>query len=181
MKIPVTDQFLWDIYRELEKVGDIAHFFLRPKQTMRDVLPDLDAPWNRRYLKELSREQFCKLIYYLKRNNLIKIKNLEGKKAVILTKKGIDKAIKASFKIENQQNKKKRKDGKWIMVIFDIPKKDEYKRGILRSVLQNLGYKMFQKSVWITPYDVFNKTEELFQFYFLDKYVRLFLIEELGV
>ena len=67
------------------------------------------------------------------------------------------------------------------MVIFDIPKKDEYKRGILRSVLQNLGYKMFQKSVWITPYDVFNKTEELFQFYFLDKYVRLFLIEELGV
>jgi len=178
MKIPITDQFLWDIYSELEKIGDIAHFFLKPPRTMRDIGPDLGAPWNKRYLKELSREQFTKLIYHLKRNNYIRVKNLEGKKAVMITKKGVDKVLKNSFKFENQE-KIKRKDGKWIMVIFDIPKKDESRRGILRSILQNLGYKMFQKSVWITPYDVSEKTEQFLQFHFLDKYVKIFLIEKI--
>ncbi|MBI1866388.1 MAG: CRISPR-associated endonuclease Cas2 [Candidatus Staskawiczbacteria bacterium] len=98
---------------------------------------------------------------------------------MILTKKGVHKALKASFKIENASKKKKRKDGKWIMVIFDIPKKNEKKRGILRSVLQDLGYKMFQKSVWISPYDVFERTEKLLQFYSLDAFVRILLVEEI--
>ena len=61
MKLAVTDQFLWDMYAELEKIGDVAHFFFRRRRTMRDIAPDPDAPWNRRYLKELSREQFAKI------------------------------------------------------------------------------------------------------------------------
>ena len=178
MKLHITDQFLWDIYREVEKIGDVAHFLIRPRHTMRDVAPDSNDPRNRRYLKKFSNQQFSKLIYNLKKNNYIRVKNLEGKKAIILTQKGIDKALKASFKIESQQ-KIKRIDGKWIMVIFDIPTEKEWKRGILRSILQNLGYKMFQKSVWITPYDVQEKTEEQVQFHNLDKYIRIFLIEEM--
>jgi len=169
---------LWDIYGGLETIGDIAHFFLRDRRTMKSANIDPDAPWNKRYLKELSREQFAKLIYHLKKNNYIKVKNLDGKKAIILTEKGLNKAILASFRASGQK-REIRKDGKWIMVIFDIPKKDDRKRGILRSVLQNLGYKMFQKSVWITPYDVFDKTGKLLQFYDLEKYVRIFLIEEM--
>jgi len=47
----------------------------------------------------------------------------------------------------------------------------------MRSILQNLGYKMFQKSVWITPYDVSEKTEKLLQLHYLDNYVKIFLIE----
>ena len=177
MKLPITDQFLLDIYDILERGGDIAHFFFRRRRTMRDVAPDPSDSRIKRYIKELSREQFNRLIYHLKKNNWIKVENLKSNKTLIMTKEGIDKAVKASFKIDNQR-RNKRKDGKWIMVIFDIPKKDNRKRGILRSVLQNLGYKMFQKSVWITPYDVFEKTEKSLQFYLLDKYIRIFLIEE---
>ena len=176
IKLSITDQFLWDIYNELEKVGDVAHFFLRPRRTMGDIRQDSDAPWNRRYLKELSREQFAKLLYYLKRKNYIRVKNLENKKAIILTKQGLNKALKVSFTIKD---KSKRGDGKWIMIIFDVPEKYKKSRDLLRSILHNLGYKLFQKSVWITPYDVSEKTEKLLQMYSLDKYVKIFLIEEI--
>lgn len=38
---------------------------------------------------------------------------------------------------------------------------------------------MFQQSVWITSYDVSEKTEKLMQLYSLDKYVKIFLIEKI--
>ena len=123
-----------------------------------------------------NRQQFSRLIYRLKRNNLIKVKNLKGKKAIILTKRGIDKTFKASFKV---QERKRRKDGKWIMIIFDVPQKHSKARNLLRSVLLNLGYKMFQQSVWITPYDVSEKTERLLQAYSLDQYVKILIVEGL--
>ena len=89
----------------------------------------------------------------------------------------IDKVLKTSFDIEVN---KKRKDGKWIMLMFDVPEKSRRSRRLLRSILHNLGYKIFQKSVWISPYDVSKKTEKLLQLYSLDKYVKIFLIEKVN-
>ena len=65
------------------------------------------------------------------------------------------------------------------MLIFDMPARNRKARNLLRSILQNLGYKMFQQSVWITPYDVSEKTESYLQMYSLDRYVKIFLIEEI--
>ena len=93
-----------------------------------------------------------------------------------LTKEGLNKALKASFIMED---KKKRSDGKWTMLIFDVPEEYKKSRDLLRSILHNLGYKIFQKSVWITPYDVSGKTEKLLQMYNLDEFVKIFLIEEM--
>ncbi len=84
--------------------------------------------------------------------------------------------MRSSF---NSEDKKRRKDGRWIMIIFDIPQKHQKARSLLRSILKNLGYKLFQQSVWISPYDIFEKTEKSLQFHSLDEYVRIFLVEEL--
>lgn len=175
MKLSITDKFLWDIYNTLDKAGDILAFLTRPP-TMANYLPGPKNPIFDRYKKELGKAQFNRLIYYLKRKNYIKVENLRRNNAVIITKKGLNKTLKASFKMGK---KAKRKDGKWIMLIFDIPEKYKKSRGLLMSILHNLDYKMFQQSVWITPYDVSDKTEKLLQFYSLDKFVRVFLIEEL--
>jgi len=177
MKIRITDQFLWDIiYPFLSEVDDITHFLLSNTYRRTRILFGNENPVFRKYRKNKTERQFSQLIYYLKKNNYIKIKNLENKKAIILTKKGISKVLKASFSIED---KKKRGDGKWMMIIFDIPQAHRKARNLLRSVLKNLGYKMFQQSVWVTPYDVSEKTEKLLQAYSLDKYVKVSLIEEL--
>lgn len=174
MKIPVTDQFLWDLYAFLEKAGDVRHAVFRRRRTMRDIYPE--NPVMAKYRHERSARKFSWLVNYLKQNNYIKVENISGKEAISITKKGIDKALMASFKADPQP---KRKDGKWIMIIFDIPQKHPKARLLLRSVLINLGYKLFQQSVWVTPHDVSEKTETLLQHYNLDKYVRIFLTKEL--
>ena len=177
MKISITDKFLWDLYGYLEGVGDIVRSV--PKRRLDFYnLGGIKNPIFEKYRREKSKKQFADLIRWLKKKNYIKIENLKGKEAVILTKNGIDKAIKARFKVE-EKNFQKRKDGKWIMIIFDIPQKYDKSRNLLRSVLKNLGYKIFQQSVWVTPYDVSDKTEELLQFYDLDEFVRIFLIEKI--
>lgn len=177
MKILITDQFLLDILSSLlNATDDVVDFLLSNKYKQMNILMGDQNPIFRKYRHDQNIRGLEQIIYYLKKNNYIKVKNLENKKAIIVTKKGLSKALKASFKIQKME---KRKDGKWIMIIFDIPQNHRKARDLLRSVLKNLGYKMFQQSVWVTPYDVSEKTEKLLQIYSLDKYVKIFLIEEL--
>lgn len=42
-------------------------------------------------------------------------------------------------------------DKKWRLVSFDIPEKERKKRDQLRCKLEELGFKHFQRSVWISP------------------------------
>ncbi len=175
MKLPITDQFLWDVYSVMREAGNILNSAYKPI-TMANYLPGPKDPTFDKYRKYKSDKQFAKLIYYLKIRNLIRVEKLKGKKAIILTKEGISKALKASFVMEKI---KKRKDGKWIMLIFDMPAKNKRARNLMREILYNLGYKLLQQSVWVTPYDVSDKTEKLLQFYALDKYVKIFLIEKI--
>jgi|SRR3989344_3386777 len=175
MKIPITDQFLWDLYSMLDKTGDVLKFITK-KSTMHNYLPGPKNPVFDKYRKNKNKYAFSKLIYRLKSRNYIRVKNLKGKQAIMLTKEGLDKVLKASFAIKDR---KKRTDGKWTMLIFDVPEKYRKARDLLRSILHNLDYKMFQQSVWITPYDVSEKTEQLLQMYSLDEFVKIFLIEEI--
>ena len=177
MKIPITDQFLLDIiYPLLDATDNVVDFLLSNKYQQINILFGNNNPVIRKYKKDRKIRDFNQLIYHLKKSNYIKVKNLQNKKAIMLTKRGFDKVLKASFKI---QEKKRRKDGKWIMIAFDLPQKHQKARDLLRSILQNLGYKLFQQSVWVTPYDVSDKTEKLLQTYSLENYVKIFLIEEL--
>jgi DNA-binding transcriptional regulator PaaX len=175
MRIPITDKFLWDVYNIVTKTANIVGSTNRVPNLI-NRLAGMENPVFRKYRDDKNKERFRKLIYYLKRKNYIRVRNLEGKAAIILTKEGIDKALKASFKMDA---KKRRKDGKWTMLAFDMPARNKRSRNLLRSILQNLGYKIFQQSVWITPYDVSEKTESYLQMYSLDSYVKIFLIEEI--
>src|SRR3989344_8900306 len=175
MKLPITDQFLWDVYKITNKTGNVLKFVTK-QPTMTNYLPGSENPIFKKYRDNKNKGNFSKLVYYLKRKNYIKVKNLENKQAIILTKEGFNKALKASFMLER---KERRKDGKWTMLIFDVPEKYRKSRNLLRSILHNLGYKLFQQSVWVTPYDVSDKTEKLLQMHSLDNFVKIFLIENL--
>jgi len=172
MKTFITDDFFWDVYNFLDKAGDLL---IRPVPTMRNTLPGPRNPIFKKYQKRIGRKKFSKLIYYLKVRGYIETKNLKSNDAIIITKDGIDRAIKSSFRLD----RKRRKDGKWTMLIFDVPEKQRKSRDILRGTLNSLGYKMFQQSVWISPYDVQEKTERFLQWRSLEKYVKIFLIEEI--
>ncbi len=44
-------------------------------------------------------------------------------------------------------------DGRWRIVIFDIPSRRRLRRDALRNQLKKIGFRQLQESVWITPHD----------------------------
>lgn len=54
-------------------------------------------------------------------------------------------------------------DGKWRLVIFDIPENKRAVRDRLRRSLAKLGLGILQASVWISPHDIRAEIEELNQ------------------
>ena len=58
------------------------------------------------------------------------------------------------------KNQKKKWDGRWRMVVFDIPERRGHIRARLRAYMNEIGFVRLQDSVWVYPYDC----EELFVF-----------------
>lgn len=62
-----------------------------------------------------------------------------------LTEQGKEKALLARMLLEDEKW-----DGKWRIVIFDIPEKRRIARDMLRLKLKTWGFIAWQKSVWVT-------------------------------
>jgi phenylacetic acid degradation operon negative regulatory protein len=139
-------------------------------------------PWRAELEEYLDKQNLSPKLYSaihrLKKSNCIRIKNIRGKDTILITKKGQKRVVETKIKIAE---KKQRRDKRWVMVIFDIPEKERRSRNMLRKMLYELGYKIFQKSVWVAPYDVLNETEEIIKTLHLEKFVNCFLVEEVEV
>jgi len=180
MKIPLTDKFLWVLYDFYEATGN----FLEPPEifklkTFREGLT-LDPHFWTMLERKKRRKQFSQFVDYLKKRGYIKITNLQGKKAILLTPRGKEKALRAKYLIKSE-GLKKRKDGKWVMIIFDIPEKKKKYRDDFRKFLYTLGFQKLQQSVWISPYEISRELEEIVRIYRIDSYIRTFLINEIEV
>lgn len=64
-------------------------------------------------------------------------------------------------------------DGKWRMVIFDIPEKDRVFRDILREHLRFLKFYKLQHSVFISPHPFEKQVLKMVEIYSAQKYVRI--------
>ncbi|MBI3638399.1 hypothetical protein HY227_01490 [Candidatus Wolfebacteria bacterium] len=103
---------------------------------------------NRKDLENELRRKYQKMIYKLKKDGLIEIKNKNNNKFFTLTQRGKKKISALKNKLLGAEYKKEQGD-KIIIVIFDIPENQKKKREWLRWVLKNLEFKMIQKSVWL--------------------------------
>jgi len=52
-----------------------------------------------------------------------------------------------------QTLKRRRWDGRWRVLIFDIPEERKLLREKVRHTLVSIGFERLQDSVWIYPYD----------------------------
>ncbi|MDP2641774.1 MAG: hypothetical protein Q8P21_00565 [bacterium] len=55
----------------------------------------------------------------------------------------------ANFKL----SRPRKWDGKWRVIIFDIPDKKRKVRDQIRSLFRSAGFYLLQESVWVYPYD----------------------------
>ncbi|MFA6515205.1 MAG: CRISPR-associated endonuclease Cas2 [Candidatus Paceibacterota bacterium] len=88
----------------------------------------------------------------MEKKGLINFINREGELRIILTNKG--KSVARSFLLQDYKQFKKpiRWDGKWRLVMFDIPENKRKLRNIIRFHLKKIGFLQVQGSVWVYPY-----------------------------
>jgi DNA-binding transcriptional regulator PaaX len=67
-------------------------------------------------------------------------------------------------------------DGKWRMVLFDIPKRNKKTGDILRFHLKRLGFYQFQKSVFAHPYPCTDEINFLIELHGIRRFVRQMVV-----
>lgn len=110
--------------------------------------------------RSIDRSQFFDKLRYWQRKGYIKSFVENKERYIELTRKGL-KVLKETdierIKIKKPENW----DGKWRIVIFDIPESQRDCRDILRTKLKQMGFLQVQRSVYIFPFECTQEIHEL--------------------
>ena len=125
---------------------------------------------------EGTHNQYRQTAYNLRRKGYVKIStNAAGQRFLKLTEKGELELLMAKAWL----NKIQKWDGKWRMVIFDIPEDASEKRDKLRRLLKTAGFVKLQASVYIHPHPLNREAVEFLKKTGLISYIRIGRIDEL--
>ena len=128
--------------------------------------------------REKNKTKFSREMYRLKQAGIIK-EYLKGKEHFIkLTKKG-KKRLKHYSISALEIERPKKWDGKWRLVIFDIPDDKRVVRDLLRRKLENLGFFKLQESVYVFPFECAAPISYLKRAYFISPYVQYILADRI--
>lgn len=145
-----------------------------------DILK-LKREQDERIEKKQSRQRFLTMLAHLQRKGFVEKK--DGK-LVSITDRGLGWLQKYADKQKDPfrpiPQHAKREDEHLKVIIFDIPERDRDKRKWLRISLQNLGFALLQKSVWIgktkLPEEFFQQVHD----FELTPCVHIFAVQEQG-
>lgn len=131
-------------------------------------------------LKKYPKRKVSDTFYRLRQNGLIDIKLVNRQVYISLTPEGRKRA--GIFQIDKLKlERPKRWDKKWRLLMFDIPQQKRISREALRGKLKELGFLMFQKSVWVYPFECRAEMQLLQDFFGLsNNEIRLIIAENIG-
>ena len=129
--------------------------------------------------ERINAESLRTAIEGLYKNKMIDMKELaDGRIKIILEDAGRKRVLE--YELEEMKIKKPAKwDGKWRMVLFDIPHSKKKARDALRFHLKRLGFYQYQKSVFIYPYICGDEIDFIIEFYQIRPNVRQLVISEI--
>ena len=97
-------------------------------------------------------------------SGFLKKSRIKGEVYTSLTELGTQKLEKLRGKLRlNIKTKEKEWDGKYRLVLFDIPEENRAIRDLLRNKLKELGFIGWQKSVFFSKEDVTNELRKFFE------------------
>lgn len=153
-------------------IAGITLGFSRSPKNYFKILEGVAKEW-----KEIERNKLVRAVREFYNERIVDYKEKEdGTVEIVLTKDGRQKALK--YQIDEIKIKKPDKwDGKWRMVIFDIPEKKKKAREALREKLKELGFKELQKSVFIYPFECENEIDFIVEVFEIRPYVRYMVVD----
>lgn len=144
-----------------------------PNQYFR-IVREAGKEWDK-----INRGSLNRAIQSLYESKLVATKNNhDGTLTLILSKEGEQLAL--TYDIENMEiNVPVHWDGKWRIVMFDVPEKFKRIRDALRMHLKNMGFYEFQKSVFIHPYPCAKEIDFIVELYQSRKYIRFIVATDI--
>lgn len=143
---------------------DFEAVFPRPTQFKKDLLFK-------------SYGEFKNMVYHLRRQKWVSVVKRDGERFIKLTKAGEIEALLAKARLP--QARAARWDGKWRLVIFDIPEAASPRRDLLRRLLKKDGFLKLQSSVFISPSPLNREAIEYLKETGLIGYIRILKVEEM--
>lgn len=104
----------------------------------------------KKFKTDYNDRQIASSIRYLKRKQFIAFENKQSKFRAVMTKLG--KRHLKQISIDLIKIKPHAWDGKWRIVMFDIPEDHKSARHAFRRRLQELNFVHFQRSVFLLPF-----------------------------
>ena len=119
-----------------------------------------------------------KILDQLSRQKYVTIQKQGDAVTVIITKRGMRRAL--TYQLDSMTLvHQKRWDGKWRVVIFDVPEKYKGLRDMFRMRMRQLGLFPLQESVYVSPYPCFDEVEFLRELYGIAFTTQYLLVEKI--
>lgn len=116
-----------------------------------------------RWEQALSKSQLSQAINRLREKGLVEIN--QSSDQIILKLSGLGRDALGLFDLEEEW------DGKWRVVIFDIPESNRVVRDLFRRRLKQWGFKRWQQSVWLTKSNITDKLRQIIKNLEIEKWV----------
>ncbi len=141
-----------------------------------DVLLTPSKPhlWDRRFAGYKT-ASLNRTIYRLKKYGLLEVFEDRGQKRMNLSSQGEIEAFVLKSKVPDIGPW----DGKWRLVLFDIPERSKIERDQLRRLLRMNDFKKFQASVYVSPYPLNRQAILYLKKTGLDKYIRIIRVDDM--
>lgn len=134
----------------MKKQGVLVESIINMLWEFGQLLPrPFEAPYE--YIKRASgikRKTYYDTVYNLNRKGTLKIISKNGKKFLQLTHKGYMEVLLKRLMHKTSVPW----DGKWRIIIFDIPEDAKLQRDRLRRLLKKLQFVKLQASVFVNPF-----------------------------
>lgn len=139
-----TSLLIERILRKLTEREDTETAFFKNYPSFMDSL--LDEFFG--HLPNVDQEKALRrVVNYMRRNKLISV----YEDGLTITNRGLDRLARVDFdKIAIPTPLVW--DGKWRIVMFDIPERYKSRRNAMSVKLTELGFRSWQRSVWVHPY-----------------------------
>lgn len=133
----------------------------------------------RKRFRKYTNQQIRAALYGLRRRNIVEfVKEEDDEITIKLNYKEKDKIKKFAFDILSI-SKQKIWDGKWRVVIFDVPVQFNAARRAMMLKLKELGFYQLQKSVWLHPYPCEDEILFVASIFNIEKFINILVVEKI--
>jgi len=163
--------------KQKSRRGEIASQILEILSEIVEMAPlPFETPyaWIRR-AGGIEKRSYSLSVNRLRKKGILEVTKKQNKRFLKLTRKGQLLALLAKAKIKKPQAW----DGKWRLVMFDIPEAHRKQRRLLRLLLKKQGFINLQESVFISPFPINRAAIDYLKSARLMNYIRILRVDEM--